>query len=566
MASLGDNIRRCAVRGTFDDCQRLVKQAFADDELRAHVWLTPANSINLGRLLPQVFYYFLLAGLRRAEPGPMVSVPSGNFGNLTAGLIAKRHRAARAPVRGRDQRQRRGAASTCGPDIYEPRPSIADGGQRHGRGRAEQFRADAVALRRRPRRRCGATSSGFAYDDARVDRRDRRVSPQARLPARSARRHRLAGPAGSAGGRSGCVRRVSGHGASGQVPRGRRAGDRAARPAAACPGRCLVPPAALRVDAGRLRCARRIPAGCVRFRTPNCPDSPRPSQARAPRARADDLPPEPRTTARPGRRSPYPTRGTSATSAEAGTSGRESYRELEAIEAFKSRRARWPVAPERCSTRFARWTDIGALSYRVWYYASLHYDEDQRNNDINARRQQVQILFARQQQASAWFNPELLAIPLETIRQWMEARPGAGASTASPSRALFHEQEHVLDEQGERLLSYASRFDSVPHDSYAALTTADMKSPTIALGAGERVDPELRAVPRASSRPTANRRIAPPPTGRSTRSTPTTRTPMRRCTTACCSATGFTPGRAATRRRSMRRCTATTSRRRSSRT
>ena len=91
---------------------------------------------------------------------------------------------------------------------------------------------------------------------------------------------------------------------------------------------------------------------------------------------------------------------------------------------------------------------MGVLSYRVWYYASLRYDEDQRNNDINARRQQVQILFAREQQASSWFNPELLAIPLETIRQWMEASPGARAlplrdrdrcstsrSTCSTSRA-----------------------------------------------------------------------------------------------------------------------------------
>ncbi len=87
MASLGDNITAVAVRGTFDDCQRLVKQAFADDELRTHVWLTPANSINLGRLLPQVFYYFALA---RLGTDPIISVPSGNFGNLTAGLIAKR--------------------------------------------------------------------------------------------------------------------------------------------------------------------------------------------------------------------------------------------------------------------------------------------------------------------------------------------------------------------------------------------------------------------------------------------------------------------------------------------
>jgi threonine synthase len=94
MASLGDNIVAVAVHGTFDDCQGLVKQAFADDDLRSHVWLTPANSINLGRLLPQVFYYFVLASPGPTNGGPhgnlVVSVPSGNFGNLTAGLIAKR--------------------------------------------------------------------------------------------------------------------------------------------------------------------------------------------------------------------------------------------------------------------------------------------------------------------------------------------------------------------------------------------------------------------------------------------------------------------------------------------
>jgi threonine synthase len=90
MASMGDNVQAISVAGTFDDCQRLVKQAFADDDLRRHVWLTPANSINLGRLLPQVFYYFLLAPLTGEGRGPIVAVPSGNFGNLTAGLMAKR--------------------------------------------------------------------------------------------------------------------------------------------------------------------------------------------------------------------------------------------------------------------------------------------------------------------------------------------------------------------------------------------------------------------------------------------------------------------------------------------
>src|SRR5918992_3116580 len=72
MASLGDNITALAMRGTFDDCQQLVKQAFADDNLRTHVWLTPANSLNLGRLLPQVFFYLLLSRFGPPDGGPYV--------------------------------------------------------------------------------------------------------------------------------------------------------------------------------------------------------------------------------------------------------------------------------------------------------------------------------------------------------------------------------------------------------------------------------------------------------------------------------------------------------------
>ena len=164
-----------------------------------------------------------------------------------------------------------------------------------------------------------------------------------------------------------------------------------------------------------------------------------------------------------------------------------SYRELErAIESFKERQGTLASGPEALVSAFRAMDQMGALSYRVWYYASLRYDEDQRNNEINARRQQVQILFARQQQAGAWFNPELLAIPLETIRGSMAADP-ALALYRFAIESLFHEQEHVLDERGERLLSYASRSDSAPHDSYAALTTADMKHPAVTLGDGERV-------------------------------------------------------------------------------
>src|SRR5262245_54611488 len=130
--------------------------------------------------------------------------------------------------------------------------------------------------------------------------------------------------------------------------------------------------------------------------------------------------------------------------------------------------------------------EMGALAYQVWYFAALQYDQDQRNNEINGSRQQVQILFARQQQASSWFNPELLEVPLDTIRGWMDGNADLAVYRFAVE-ALFHEQEHVLDERGERLLSFAGRFGSVPHDSYSALTTADMKFPSITLSSGEAI-------------------------------------------------------------------------------
>jgi threonine synthase len=89
--TLGENITPLEVAGSFDDCQRLVKQAFSDVELNKRAFLTSANSINIARLLPQMFYH--VAAYRQlpvASVPLVVSVPSGNFGNLTAGIFAKR--------------------------------------------------------------------------------------------------------------------------------------------------------------------------------------------------------------------------------------------------------------------------------------------------------------------------------------------------------------------------------------------------------------------------------------------------------------------------------------------
>ena len=90
--TLGNNITAIEVNGTFDDCQALVKSAFMDKELNEHMQLTSANSINVARFLPQAFYYFYayaqMKKLGKAD-NLVICVPSGNFGNITAGLFGK---------------------------------------------------------------------------------------------------------------------------------------------------------------------------------------------------------------------------------------------------------------------------------------------------------------------------------------------------------------------------------------------------------------------------------------------------------------------------------------------
>jgi threonine synthase len=89
--TLGKNVTALEVDGTFDDCQRMVKQAFLDNDLKQKYFLTSANSINIARLIPQSFYYFYAySKLPEGAPPIVFSVPSGNFGNLTGGLLAKR--------------------------------------------------------------------------------------------------------------------------------------------------------------------------------------------------------------------------------------------------------------------------------------------------------------------------------------------------------------------------------------------------------------------------------------------------------------------------------------------
>jgi threonine synthase len=156
-ATLGGNVTALAVDGAFDDCQTLVKAVFADAGLSARHGLTSANSINVARLLPQTLYYAeAVAQLRRRgvlEP-PVIAVPSGNFGNLCAGLLA---RAMGLPVKAFIAATN---ANDTVPDYldtgtYKPRPSVAtisnamDVGAPNNWERIEHlFGSDLEALRR----------------------------------------------------------------------------------------------------------------------------------------------------------------------------------------------------------------------------------------------------------------------------------------------------------------------------------------------------------------------------------------------------------------------------------
>src|SRR5262245_34793823 len=164
------------------------------------------------------------------------------------------------------------------------------------------------------------------------------------------------------------------------------------------------------------------------------------------------------------------------------------FAELEkGIDAYKAHEGSLAKGPEFLLAALRDSDTLGQLAHRVWYLPALTYDEDQRNNGINARRQQVQLLMARWRQATAWFNPELLLLPLATVRGWMEQSPELAVYRFA-IEDIFRQQAHILNEQGERLLSLSQRLGGMPHDAYAALSTADAKFRTVTLSTGESTD------------------------------------------------------------------------------
>jgi oligoendopeptidase F len=158
----------------------------------------------------------------------------------------------------------------------------------------------------------------------------------------------------------------------------------------------------------------------------------------------------------------------------------------EGVDRYAALKGTLAAGPDSLLAAFKLSEELGQLAYRVWYFPSLRYDEDQRDNSVNAKRQQVQILFARWKQAESWFNPELLQVPLETVRKWMDESKDLSLYRFA-IEDLYRQQEHVLDEAGERLMSLASRLASSPNETYWALSTADAKFPKITLSTGEEI-------------------------------------------------------------------------------
>ncbi len=128
--------------------------------------------------------------------------------------------------------------------------------------------------------------------------------------------------------------------------------------------------------------------------------------------------------------------------------------------------------------------EIGMMQYKVYRYPSLQRDTDTRDQEVAGKFQRVGAIFAKFGTATAWFTPELLSIPQATMEQWIAATPAL-----APYRYTildnYRQQTHVLDEKGERLLSFASRFNQTPTATFQELSTSDIKFPKVTLSDGK---------------------------------------------------------------------------------
>lgn len=159
----------------------------------------------------------------------------------------------------------------------------------------------------------------------------------------------------------------------------------------------------------------------------------------------------------------------------------------ELMDTFVAMKGTLGQGPERMLEAYQLNDKIGMIAAKLYSFPSLSYHTDQRNNELLARIQKIQGLFAEFGTKAAWFEPELVALDEETVLGWVDAND-ALEQYRFPISEVFRQREHLLDEDGERLLSYFRRFNGNPGETYSALSTADVSFNTIELSDGREVE------------------------------------------------------------------------------
>lgn len=156
---------------------------------------------------------------------------------------------------------------------------------------------------------------------------------------------------------------------------------------------------------------------------------------------------------------------------------------MDAFAALQGSLAQGPAAVLKAYQAF---DEIGMMQDKVYLYTALQRDVDLRNQDIGGKFQRVGAVGAKFGTATAWFTPELLKVPQGTMEKWIAETPAL-----APYRFTildnYRQQAHVLDEKGEKLLSFAARFNQTPKETFQELSTSDIKFPEITLADGKKV-------------------------------------------------------------------------------
>ncbi len=156
------------------------------------------------------------------------------------------------------------------------------------------------------------------------------------------------------------------------------------------------------------------------------------------------------------------------------------------MDAFAKLKGSLASGPAAVVKAYKAFDEIGVLQYRVYRYPQLQRDIDTRNQDIAGKFQRVGAVFAKFDTATSWFAPELLQVPKAKMEKWIAQTP-ALAPYRFGILEQYRQQAHVLDAKGEKLLSYATRFNQTPTAAYQELSTSDIKFPKVTLSDGKEI-------------------------------------------------------------------------------